>query len=149
MTAFVCVGLMYGAHFQQLRLVRSLPTLRFDVVWATESETHLPPQRDANPIPGQVFSALCCLCLWPHCPHFGFPLLSVVFVRFFFLLNIQNCEFCKNSKSKLLTLEHSKQAPSHTYAKNNCAVHPPNSQWSYTARKSSRCSRVKLFSFKF
>lgn len=67
----------------------------------------------------------------------------------FFLLNIQNCEFCKNSKSKLLTLEHSKQAPSHTYAKNNCAVHPPNSQWSYTARKSSRCSRVKLFSFKF
>lgn len=84
-----------------------------------------------------------------HIAHILGFLSSQLYSLSFFLLNIQNCEFCKNSKSKLLTLEHSKQAPSHTYAKNNCAVHPPNSQWSYTARKSSRCSRVKLFSFKF
>lgn len=38
---------MYGAHFQQLRPVRSLPTLRFDVaLGATESETHLPPEKE-------------------------------------------------------------------------------------------------------
>lgn len=114
---YVCVyvGLMYGAYFQQLRLVRSLPTLRCDVVWATESETHLPPQRDANPNPDK-FSVRFTAYAFGHIAHIlGF--LSVLFVSFYFLLNIQNCEFCKNSKSKLLTLEHSKQAPSYTHVK--------------------------------
>lgn len=111
----VYVGLMYGAYFQQLRLVRSLPTLRCDVVWATESETNLPPQRDANPNPDK-FSVRFTAYAFGHIAHIlGF--LSVLFVSFYFLLNIQNCEFCKNSKSKLLTLEHSKQAPSYTHVK--------------------------------
>lgn len=89
---------MYGAHFQQLRPVRSLPTLRFDVaLGATESETHLPPEKEtpiqSNPNPDK-FSV-----------RFAHILGSAVFISFSLLrqkkeekkknISIQNCEFCK------------------------------------------------------